>query len=175
MPNARLLRLLAALLLGSLALTAAGASRPAPPMLNLTAGAVGVADSLQEPTRFGLEYRFRDRTRFRLIPAIGIAGAVNGARFIYADLRYDWWITDRLAVIPSFGPGIFDDGRGLELGQELEFRSGLELAYRFHREYRLGLALFHLSNGGLADENPGTEALVASLCIPLGRPRQRAP
>lgn len=170
MSRNRSLILLAALLLNAL-LPAEAASRPAPPMLNITAGAVGVADNLAEPTRFGLEYRFREQTRFRLIPAIGIAGAANGARFAYVDLRYDWWLTDRLALIPSFGPGIFDDGNGLTLGQKLEFRSGIEMAYRFHREYRAGLALFHLSNGGLADDNPGTEALVASLCIPLGRAR----
>lgn len=138
-------------------------------MLNITVGAVGIADRLERPTRLGVEYRFRPMERYRLIPAIGVVAATNGAHFVYADLRYDWWLSDRWLLIPSFGAGLFDDGDGLDLGQTLEFRSGLELARRFHRDYRLGVAIFHLSNGGLAERNPGTEALVLSLSIPVGR------
>jgi hypothetical protein len=46
-------------------------------------------------------------------------------------------------------------------------RSGIEVAYRFYERSRVGLALFHLSNGGLADKNPGTEVLALSLSVPL--------
>ncbi len=141
------------------------------PMLNLTAGVVDVLERSHshDRLRLGVEYRFRAQGSWKLIPAVGYAFAANGAQFVYADLRHDFWMTDRWLLIPSFGLGSFDNGDSIDLGQRLEFRSGLELAYRFHGQYRVGAAFFHLSNGGLSERNPGTEALVMSLCIPLDK------
>jgi hypothetical protein len=141
--------------------------RDAVPMLNLTVGQAGILDSDDPPLRYGIEYRARSFSRWKLIPAIGAAFADDGASFIYTDLRHDFWLDDRWVLIPSFGVGVFDDGDELDLGHTIEFRSGLEVAYRFRAEYRIGVALFHLSNGGISDQNPGTEVLVLSLCIPL--------
>lgn len=143
--------------------------RPTVPMVNLTAGYVGVFDNIDRPLRLGAEYRFKAIGKWNLIPAIGFAAAENGASFFYSDVRYDYWLNERWVLIPSFGAGLFDEGDGLDLGSRLEFRSGIEIARRFHGEYRIGVALFHLSNGGTAGENPGTEALVLSLCIPVGQ------
>ena len=55
----------------------------------------------------------------------------------------------------------------MNLGNNLEFRSGVELAYQFKDKMRAGVAIFHLSNGGISSQNPGTEALVFSICIPV--------
>ena len=63
--------------------------------------------------------------------------------------------------------GLFDDSEEIQLGNELEFRSGIEIAYQFRNKIRAGIAIFHLSNGGISSENPGTEALVISVCIPI--------
>lgn len=147
--------------------TVSAQSRNSPAMINVTVGEVGIADNQTGPTRFGLEYRFAPKTKWKLTPAIGAASAKNGAHFVYADLRYDFWLNDDWLLIPSFGAGSFDNGRDIDLGQKLQFRSGIEVAYRFYRDYRFGLALFHLSNAGLSDTNPGTEALVFALCIPV--------
>ncbi|WP_422732780.1 acyloxyacyl hydrolase [Marinobacter azerbaijanicus] len=49
----------------------------------------------------------------------------------------------------------------------MEFRSGVKSFYRFHNKLRLGIELFHLSNGGIADRNPGTEVAFISLSFPL--------
>ena len=70
-------------------------------------------------------------------------------------------------LIPSFGVGLFDDSEEVQLGNKLEFRSGIEIAYEFRNKVRAGVAIFHLSNGGISNQNPGTEALVFSVCIPL--------
>lgn len=139
-------------------------------MLNLTAGQVGILDDLDGPQRYGLEYRFKSFLGpfgFKLIPAIGLAVANNNARFTYADLRHDFYLNNNWLLIPSFGAGIFKDSAEIELGNNVEFRSGLEIAYEFHNRYRAGLAIFHLSNGGVSSTNPGTEALVFSICIPM--------
>lgn len=139
-------------------------------MLNITAGQLGVLDDLDGDQRYGLEYRFKSFSGpygFRLIPAIGFAVANNSARFIYTDLRHDFYLNRRWLLIPSFGVGIFKDSKEIDLGNDLEFRTGLEIAYQFRNNFRAGIAIFHLSNTGLSSGNPGTEALVFSLCIPM--------
>jgi hypothetical protein len=139
-------------------------------MINITVGQVGVLDNMDGQQRYGLEYRFTSFSGpggFRLIPAIGAATSSNGASFFYADLRHDFYMDNHWLLIPSFGAGFFKDSGELDLGNDLEFRSGLELAYRFNNSMRAGVAIFHLSNGSLSDENPGTEVLVFSVCIPV--------
>ena len=71
-----------------------------------------------------------------------------------------------VVVTPSFGLARFEESVELRLGQALEFRSGLELAYEMRSGWRVGLALYHLSNAGLARENPGSEGLVVSISLP---------
>jgi lipid A 3-O-deacylase len=139
-------------------------------MINITAGQVGILDDLEGQQRYGMEYRFTSFSGplgFSLIPAIGAAAANNGARFIYTDLRHDFYLNDKWLLIPSFGVGVFNDSDEVNLGNSLEFRSGLEVAYQFQNKIRAGIAVFHLSNGGISSQNPGTEALVFSICIPV--------
>ncbi|MCK5395070.1 MAG: acyloxyacyl hydrolase [Gammaproteobacteria bacterium] len=139
-------------------------------MFNITAGQIGILDDLDGPQRYGLEYRFKSFSGpggFRLIPAVGAARSNNGANFVYSDLRHDFYLNRRWILIPSFGIGIFNDSDEINLGNDLEFRSGVEIAYQFKNKIRAGVAIFHLSNGGISSQNPGTEALVFSICIPV--------
>ena len=140
-------------------------------MINITDGQVGILDDhLDGPQRYGLEYRFKSFSGpggFRLIPAVGFAAANNGAKFIYTDLRHDFYLNEQWLLIPSFGVGIFDDSKEIKLGNKIEYRSGIEFAYQFRNKMRAGIAIFHLSNGGTSSTNPGTEALVFAVCIPI--------
>jgi lipid A 3-O-deacylase len=117
-----------------------------------------------------MEYRFKSFSGpwgFRLIPAVGAAISNNGAGFVYTDLRHDFYLSRRWILIPSFGVGIFNDSSEIELGNNVEFRSGVELAYQFRSKLRVGIAISHLSNGGISSENIGTGSLVVSVCIPM--------
>jgi len=136
-------------------------------MINFTVGEVGVVDNIDQPMRIGFEYRMPSFSSWKIIPALGFARAENGASFFYADFRRDYWINSRWVLTPSYGLGSFQDSNEIELGNTLEFRAGVEIANRFYKHYRVGVALFHLSNGSLGDKNPGTEAIVFSLSIPL--------
>jgi hypothetical protein len=152
-----------------LAASAAGAAEPVTPatLLHLSAGRIGIDRSTDQPQHYGAEFRFQSRAWRTLVPAVGFGFARNGAKFVYLELKKDFLLGSRWYLTPSFGVGAFDASRVLDLGQTLEFRSGLEGGYRFANHYRLGLAIYHLSNGGLADENPGTEVLALSLSVPL--------
>jgi lipid A 3-O-deacylase len=139
-------------------------------MINITAGQIGIFDGIDGPQRYGLEYRFKSfagPAGFRLIPTIGVAAANNGAKFIYSDLKHDFYFYDKWVLTPSLGVGLFDDSEEIHLGNEVEFREGLEFAYQFRNKMRAGIALFHMSNGGIASHNPGTEVLVFSFIIPV--------
>jgi lipid A 3-O-deacylase len=134
----------------------------------VAAGHVGVLDSdIDNPGVLKIEYRFRPRGKWLLAPAMGAARSENGASFVFTDLERDFYPGRHWVVTGSFGLGSFDDGEDVRLGHSLEFRSGIKIAYQFENHWRLGVGLFHLSNGGLGDRNPGTEPIFLSLSIPL--------
>lgn len=137
------------------------------PLVNFTAGQAGFDRKLNNPWQYGLEYRFSPLTRYRLAPSIGVIVGADGANFIYVELSRDFRFADHWLLTPSFGGGRFNNRPRFNLGHLLEFRSGLEISRQFNQGYRLGVAVFHLSNGGLSDENPGTETVVLSFTIPL--------
>jgi len=70
-------------------------------------------------------------------------------------------------------PGAFDASLGsaiglyregdLDLGGAVEFRSEVQLGYRFSPRVRASLGLAHLSNASLYDHNPGVETLLFSI------------
>lgn len=95
----------------------------------------------------------------------------NGEKDAYyasAGLLMDIPLGERWVLTPSFGGGYYNEGEGLNLGFNMQFRSAIELTYRFNNGHRLGVALAHLSNGSLDEVNPGTETLQLNWLIPLG-------
>ena len=69
-------------------------------------------------------------------------------------------------ITPSFGAGYYDDGDGKKLGNEIEFRTTLELSYQLENKNRIGISFGHISNANLGDKNPGTEILSLSFQKP---------
>ena len=67
---------------------------------------------------------------------------------------------------PSFGAGIYDDGSGKKLGNDLQFRTSLELSYELKNKNRIGISFSHISNANLGEKNPGVEILSFSYHIP---------
>lgn len=139
-----------------------------PRYLTVAVGHVGVLDdNIDDPGVLKVEYRFRPRAKWLLAPSVGAARSGNGASFVFADIEKDFYPSKQWVITPSFGLGSFDDGEDVRLGHSLEFRSGIKFAYQFDNDWRFGIALFHLSNGGLGERNPGTEPVFLSLSIPL--------
>ena len=68
---------------------------------------------------------------------------------------------------PSFGAGIYNDGSGKKLGNDLQFRTSLEVSYELKNNNRIGISLSHISNANLGDKNPGVEILSLSYHIPF--------
>ena len=67
---------------------------------------------------------------------------------------------------PSFGAGIYNDGSGKKLGNDLQFRTSLEVSYELKNKNRIGISFSHISNANLGDKNPGVEILSFSFHKP---------
>ena len=119
-------------------------------------------------TSFNVEYR-SDYKLWFLKPLVGFMGTTDGAAYGYAGLGVDVFFGRRWVLTGNTAFGAYHDGSGKPLGHWVEFRSGLELAFRFDNRSRLGMGFHHISNANIGDKNPGTEILGIFYAIPLGR------
>lgn len=122
-------------------------------------------------TNFQIEYRsdfpFYQNSFLFFRPLVGAMGTTQGSGYIYGGIAFDIFLSQRVVFTPSFAPGIYWKGKGMDLGFPLEFRSAAELAYRFQNKSRFGAMFYHLSNASIGSKNPGTECLVFFYSIPL--------
>jgi len=106
-------------------------------------------------------------TRARVELAVGAMYAEHDASAVYGEIRKDVWLGARWVVTPKFAAGLYHDGSGLDLGNDVEFREGVVLSW-VGRRLRLGTGFYHASNGGLGEHNPGTEVLEVVFGLPIG-------
>jgi hypothetical protein len=139
------------------------------PLVVLSAGQFNIEDPSEGPTGGGLEYRWAPLDRWKLIPGVGFTLAEGGVAYGYAALHYDFHLGRSWFLTPVVGAGLFRNGGDVDLGHSVQFKSGIELSARVAERYRVGLLFYHLSNGGLSDDNPGVEVLEVVFGIPLGR------
>lgn len=136
-----------------------------PDFLVLGAGAF---DLLDDMTAAEFDAQFRLNTRLWIFrPQVGLFVTTDSAFYAHAGIYTDLHLADRVVLSPSFSVGGFHEGDGKDLGGAVEFRSAIELAYKFDNKSRLGLQFGHLSNAGIYDENPGEEFLIVNYSIPV--------
>src|SRR3546814_8920873 len=88
-----------------------------------------------------------------------MAGAMvvsHGEMYGYAGVLVDIYFGRRWVLTPSFAPGLYWKGNSddpKDLGNTIEFRSQLELSYRFDDRSRLGIGFNHMSNASLGDRS----------------------
>lgn len=121
-----------------------------------------------KPGYVRLEYRHGERY-WIFKPIAGLDISTDGGFYVHAGFQIDVYAGRRWVISPYFSPGYWKDGSKIKLGHALEFRSGIEFAYRFDDRSRLGISLHHLSNANIGEKNPGTEALLVNYSVPLSR------
>jgi hypothetical protein len=110
---------------------------------------------------------------FYLKPFFGIETTSKSANYILGGI----YLEDNLGQLfigeksnfiftPSFGAGYYDDGKGKKLGNNIEFRTTLEISYEMKDKNRIGLSFSHISNAHIGDKNPGVEIINLSYQIP---------
>ena len=165
MPRGGFLKLAAAAAAGML--FASGAARAEDPDFLSVAGGIFHWEATENSAaEFRVEYR-SDAKFWVLKPFGGLMATTDGGFYGFAGVLVDVYLGDRFVVTPSFAPGYYEEGNGIDLGDKLEFRSQIEVAYRFDDRSRLGVAVSHMSNAGIGDSNPGTESVMLYYSIPF--------
>ena len=138
-----------------------------PDFLSVGAGYFDFNRQKDQGAEFRLEYR-SSKKLWVFKPFAAAAYTSPGHGFVGAGVLIDVFLGRRFVLTPSFAPHLYWGGnKDLDLGHVVEFRSQLELAYRFDNRSRLGLAISHYSNASLGDTNPGTETATLYYSLPL--------
>lgn len=114
-------------------------------------------------TEIGIEYRFAPlESLYNLMPTVGFTLNADQAYWIYGGVRYDFELNKKWVLTPNWAISYYNEGDSTDLGSDIEFRTGLELSYKLSAHSRLGVGGYHLSNGGLATRNPGSNSIILS-------------
>ena len=110
---------------------------------------------------------------FFLKPFFGFEYTSDSASYFLTGIYFDDNLGElfegkksKFNFTPSFGAGIYNDGSGKKLGNDLQFRTSFEVSYELKNNNRIGVSLSHISNANLGDKNPGVEILSFSYQIP---------
>lgn len=123
-------------------------------------------DELSLEGRVELRY---DKADWVLDPFAGIMMNIDGAKHLYAGFNFNVNIIGGFYINPSFAPGIYYNNKSKNLHFLLEFRSQLELAYRFENDFQMAISFNHISNASLGELNPGVESIAITYLFPLSR------
>ena len=132
-----------------------------------SAGTFALVEEFGYPYLVGLQYRSTPRTSWALMPGVGLAGGPDGMGYFYADAAHDFALPRRWTMTLSLAAGYFLNGDAIGTNEHLEFQSGIAFARPLSNGLRLGLAGYHISNGGLAHPNNGSEALALFVAVPV--------
>ena len=134
-----------------------------------------------QATDFRYEYRLdkslfdigpKEDNFFFLKPFFGVEYTNDSASYLLTGIYFEDNLGElfegdksKLYFTPSFGAGIYDDGSGKKLGNDIQFRTSLEVSYELKNKNRIGISFSHISNANLGDKNPGVEILSLSYQI----------
>lgn len=111
---------------------------------------------------------------FYLKPFVGIETTSDSAFYlisgIYLEDNLGKLMTgqkNKWSLTPSFGLGYYEDGNGKKLGNNIEFRTTLEVSYQFKNFDRIGISFGHISNANIGNKNPGVEIISLSYQTPF--------
>ena len=120
----------------------------------------------EDAGEFRVEFR-ADERMWIFKPFGGAMATTDGALHGFAGVLIDIPLWDRIYITPSFAPGLYHDGKGKDLFYTLEFRSQIEISYRFQNGHRLGASFNHISNANLGNDNPGVESAALTYIVPF--------
>jgi lipid A 3-O-deacylase len=140
-----------------------------PAFIKMGAGDVGSVFADRDPAGvFSIEYRAGPELEFLHVrPSLGVFGTTDASVYGWFGLSGDIFFGRRIVLTLGSAVGFYLDGEGQDLGHVLEFRSGVEMAYRFDNRSRLGVGVTHLSNANIGEKNPGTETVMLIYSHPL--------
>ena len=118
-------------------------------------------DDGKKASLYGIEHQnenlYRDTIFGKLSPVTGALITADNAAYIYTGVQAQYKM-GKLNIVPSFTPGIYNEGDGKDLGHPIEFKSELQVSLDIFSNSELGFSYNHLSNASLGDKNPGANS-----------------
>jgi hypothetical protein len=143
-------------------------SRSTADLVSFASGVHSICRDKYMTEEFRVEYKFHQEVKhFR--PFLGVMATLKGAVYAYGGIALDLVILDKVIFSPNFAAGYYNQGGGRDLGYPLEFRSGIDVGWKFKNLNRLGVNFCHISNASLGHRNPGVESLVVFYSFPVGK------
>ena len=115
----------------------------------------------------GVEFYLSPLEDTRIAPLIGTAANADDASWLYTGVRWGHFLGAGWQAAFSFALTFYNEGDSKPLGSDLEFRSGVEMAYGLEGGHALGAQFYHISNAGISNSNPGNNSLVFFYSIPI--------
>jgi lipid A 3-O-deacylase len=143
-----------------------------PPRLELGAGGFDITPSnhaYSEPQGvFRGSYHFGDVLIPLFSPFVGVDVTTKGGSYLYGGFGFDINFGPNWVVTPNGAAGWYQHGSGgTVLGAPIEFRSGVDIDYKFADQSRLGISFQHTSNAGIGKANPGEQEVLLAYHLPL--------
>ena len=128
---------------------------------NIFTGMFDFSDHGKRSTLIGFQHQNTDLSRNTFIgnlsPITGAMFTADNATYVYTGIQAQYSIGS-LNIIPSFTPGLYNQGDGKDLGHAIEFKSEVQLSLDLPKDSQLGFSYNHLSNASLGDKNPGANS-----------------
>ena len=129
--------------------------------LNFFSGMFDFSDKGKRSAIFGIQHQdenlLRNSFLGTLSPVNGIMITADNASYFYTGVQAQYKM-GKLNIVPSFTPGIYNEGDGKDLGHPIEFKSELQVSLDIFSNSELGFSYNHLSNASLGDKNPGANS-----------------
>lgn len=147
--------------------TVSAAVEPAYIVFGLGAYDFGNRDNREnKAVEFRLEYR-PAISWWIVQPFVGAQATSDGAVYGFGGILANVNLGSRVVLTPSFAAGYYSQGSGKKLGNGVEFRSQIELAYKFENASKIGVTYGHISDAGINDVGGGVETLALIYAFPL--------
>ena len=128
---------------------------------NIYSGMFDFSDNGKRSTLIGFQHQNENLNLDTFIGNISpITGALitsDNAGYIYTGVQAQYKI-GALNITPSFTPGLYHEGDGIDLGHILEFKSEVQLSLDLSENSQFGFSYNHISNASLGDKNPGANS-----------------
>ena len=129
--------------------------------VNFYTGMFDFSDDKKRSSLIGIEHQnenlYRDTIFGRVSPVTGMMFTVDNAAYFYTGVQAQYSI-GVLNVIPSFTPGLYNQGDGKDLGHVIEFKTEIQITYELASSSEIGMSYNHISNASLGDKNPGANS-----------------
>lgn len=142
------------------------------PTLKLGAGYNDVFDGEED----GAAFRGELHSTFRFLDDVPVISAVHpfvgadttnhGGAYVYGGVAADVEFAPQWVLTPSLAAGYYNQGGAKDIGTEFALRPGVEVAYRFQNEHKIGVEV--TDTMGVTDGSDEVGAVTLNYHMPFG-------